>query len=77
MRLHAAGHRIVLEPAVRGTHLKRWTLGSMLATDLGARGAPWVALRLERGGAGGGALNLVVAPAPGGASRPSRRPAPR
>ena len=58
MRLHAAGHRIVLEPAVRGTHLKRWTLGSMLRTDLAARGAPWVALRLERGGAGGGALNL-------------------
>ena len=58
MRLHAAGHRILLEPAVRGTHLKRWTLASMLATDLGARGAPWVALRLERGGAGGGALNL-------------------
>jgi len=58
MRLHAAGHRIVLDPAVRGTHLKRWTLASMLRTDLTARGAPWVALRLERGGAGGGALNL-------------------
>ncbi len=58
MRLHAAGRRIVLDPAVRGTHLKRWTLISMLRTDLAARGAPWVALRLERGGAGGGALNL-------------------
>ena len=31
----------------------------MLRTDLAARGAPWVALRLERGGAGGGALNLA------------------
>jgi GT2 family glycosyltransferase len=59
MRLHAAGRRIVLDPAVRGTHLKRWTLASMLRTDLAARGAPWVALRLERGGAGGGALNLA------------------
>ena len=26
MRLHAAGRRIALDPAVRGTHLKRWTL---------------------------------------------------
>jgi len=59
MRLHAAGRRIALDPAVRGTHLKRWTLWSMLRTDLAARGAPWVALRLERGGAGGGALNLA------------------
>lgn len=58
MRLHAAGERIALDPAARGTHLKRWTLRSMLRTDLAARGAPWVALRLERGGAGGGALNL-------------------
>ena len=61
MRLHAAGRRIMLDPAVRGTHLKRWTLASMLRTDLAARGAPWVALRLERGGAGGGALNLAWA----------------
>jgi len=60
MRLHAAGRRIALDPAVRGTHLKRWTLVSMLRTDLAARGAPWVALRLERGGAGGSrALNLA------------------
>ncbi len=59
MRLHAAGRRIALDPAVRGTHLKRWTLGSMLRADLLARGAPWVALRLERGGAGGAALNLA------------------
>jgi hypothetical protein len=58
MRLHAAGRRIELDPNARGTHLKRWTLASMLRTDFGARGAPWVALRLERGGAGGGALNL-------------------
>ena len=58
MRLHAAGRRIALDPRARGTHLKRWTLRSMLRTDLAARGAPWVALRLERGGAGGAVLNL-------------------
>ncbi|HVF77889.1 MAG TPA: glycosyltransferase [Solirubrobacteraceae bacterium] len=58
MRLHAAGRRIALEPQAQGTHLKRWTLRSMLRTDLAARGAPWVALRLERGGDGAAALNL-------------------
>lgn len=57
VRLCAAGRRIALEPAARGTHLKRWTLRSMLRTDLAARGAPWVALALERRSAGG-ALNL-------------------
>lgn len=56
-RLCAAGRRIALEPAARGTHLKRWTLRSMLRTDLAARGAPWVALALERGSAGT-SLNL-------------------
>jgi hypothetical protein len=57
MRLCAAGRRIALEPAARGRHLKRWTLRSMLRTDVTARGAPWVALLLERR-AGTGALNL-------------------
>lgn len=57
MRLRAAGARIELVPAARGTHLKRWTLRSMLRTDFGARGVPWVALMLERGSAGR-SLNL-------------------
>ena len=57
MRLCASGARIALDPAVRGTHLKRWTLRSMLRTDFAARGVPWVALALERRGAGT-ALNL-------------------
>jgi GT2 family glycosyltransferase len=57
MRLHAAGRRIALDPSVQGTHLKRWTLRSMLRTDLADRGVPWVALALERGAAGT-ALNL-------------------
>ncbi len=51
MRMRAAGARIELVPAARGTHLKRWTLRSMLHTDFAARGVPWVTLLLERGGA--------------------------
>ena len=57
MRLCDRGGRIVLDPAVRGTHLKRWTLRSMIRTDFASRGVPWVALALERRGAGT-ALNL-------------------
>jgi len=57
MRLKDAGLRVALDPSARGTHLKRWTLRAMLRTDLADRGAPWVALALQRGGAGT-ALNL-------------------
>jgi glycosyltransferase involved in cell wall biosynthesis len=49
MRLTADGRRIVLDPAVQGTHLKRWRLGQMLHTDLVRRGLPWAQLLLERG----------------------------
>lgn len=58
MRLSAAGRRIALEPAARGTHLKRWTLLSMLRTDFLARGVPWVGLQLDARHAGD-ALNLA------------------
>jgi hypothetical protein len=44
MRLSAAGSRIRLDPELQGTHLKRWTLGSMIRTDFRGRGVPWVAL---------------------------------
>jgi len=44
MRLARTGALIRLDPKVQGTHLKRWTLGGMLRTDLHARGVPWVAL---------------------------------
>ena len=47
MRLSATGARIVLDPAVQGKHLKRWTLGQMVRTDLFRRGIPWVELLLE------------------------------
>jgi GT2 family glycosyltransferase len=49
LRLSGAGARIELRPEVTGRHLKRWTLASMLRTDVRDRGAPWVALMLREG----------------------------
>ena len=57
MRLHAAGGRIRLDPAVQGAHLKRWNLPAMVRTDLLVRGAPWVGLLLRHRSAAVG-LNL-------------------
>lgn len=48
MRVTAAGGRIVLDPELRGTHLKRWPVGLMLRTDFWGRGTPWVRLLLRR-----------------------------
>ena len=48
-RLCEAGGRLRLDPSIQGTHLKRWTLRSMLWTDFARRGAPWVALQLRTG----------------------------
>ena len=47
-RLSDAGYRVLLEPSIRATHLKRWTLWSMLRTDLTARAIPWMRLLLIR-----------------------------
>ena len=47
-RLRELGGRIELDPAIRGTHLKAWTLRSMIATDFARRGVPWTRLQLER-----------------------------
>jgi hypothetical protein len=57
MRLVARDKRIVLDPAIQGKHLKRWTLGSMVSTDLLRRGSPWVQLLLD-GSADSTTLNL-------------------
>jgi GT2 family glycosyltransferase len=46
-RLSAAGHRVELDPGILGTHLKVWTLRSMVWTDLARRGIPWVALQIR------------------------------
>lgn len=56
-RIAAEGGRIVLDPAIRGTHLKRWTVGSMVRTDFARRGVPWVEL-VVRSTAPPAALNL-------------------
>jgi len=48
MRLYERGKRAVLDPAIQGKHLKRWTLLSMTKTDLLQRGVPWLRLILER-----------------------------
>ena len=59
MRLSDGGARIMLDPAVQGTHLKRWTLASMIRTDLLIRGIPWVGLLLvHRGSSAASTLNL-------------------
>src|SRR5215208_207758 len=57
MRIHARGGRIVLDPAIQGKHLKKWTLASMTKTDLLRRGVPWLRLVLETR-SGSTALNL-------------------
>jgi Glycosyl transferase family 2 len=48
MRLAEAGRKVRLDPELQGTHLKRWSLGEMLETDLRRRGLPWVLLLLEQ-----------------------------
>ncbi len=48
MRLVSSGNRILLDPTILGQHHKRWTLGSMIRTDLLRRGVPWVQLLLQR-----------------------------
>lgn len=57
IRLADRGARIELDPRIQGTHLKSWTLSSMLETDFARRGVPWVALMARRGEAPT-ALNL-------------------
>jgi hypothetical protein len=57
MRLRERGARLLLDPSIRGRHLKAWTPLSMARTDLWRRGVPWARLLLARGG-GSGALNL-------------------
>jgi glycosyltransferase involved in cell wall biosynthesis len=58
MRLRRDGGVIVLDPAIQGKHLKRWTLSSMIATDLFHRGVPWLRLILD-GRADADTLNLT------------------
>lgn len=48
LRLHDDGGRILLDPTIQGTHLKRWTLGLMVRTDIQQRAIPWSRLMLGR-----------------------------
>jgi len=46
-RLKAAGHRILFEPALQVTHLKRWTMRSLVHSDIFRRALPWTWLLLR------------------------------
>jgi len=49
-RLRARGSRILLDPTLQVKHLKRWTLASMVWTDLRYRAFKWARLLLANGG---------------------------
>lgn len=40
----ADGRRIILDPSAQCKHLKRWTFGSIIRTDILQRGIPWIDL---------------------------------
>ena len=46
-RLCRAGFRILLDKSLQGTHLKQWTLSSLLRTDIFSRALPWSRLILD------------------------------
>ncbi len=48
MRVSGAGGRIVLDPMLRGTHMKSWPVARMVSTDFWRRGIPWARLLLRR-----------------------------
>ncbi len=49
-RLVRAGARIIVDPALQVTHLKRWSILSLLWTDVARRAIPWTLLAMETGG---------------------------
>jgi cellulose synthase/poly-beta-1,6-N-acetylglucosamine synthase-like glycosyltransferase len=58
-RIRRLGCRILLDPAIQVTHLKKWTLGAVVRTDLRDRGIPWARLLMHRGAMmSTGTLNL-------------------
>lgn len=48
-RLREAGNQIWLDKQMQVTHLKRWSLGSLLRSDIFDRAIPWSRLVLEKG----------------------------
>jgi len=59
-RLRRGGGRILLDPTIQGTHLKRWTFWNMLETDVLRRALPWGRL-LQQPGHAGDVLNVTAA----------------
>jgi GT2 family glycosyltransferase len=56
-RLTAAGYEVLLDPTLSASHLKRWTIGSAIRSDVRDRGIPWTQL-IWRYGALTSDLNL-------------------
>jgi GT2 family glycosyltransferase len=48
-RLTNAGYEVILDPTLSACHLKRWTVGSALVSDVRDRGIPWTQLILRYG----------------------------
>ncbi len=48
LRLWRQGGRILLDPTIQGCHHKRWTLASMVLTDIRQRAIPWSRLLLDQ-----------------------------
>jgi GT2 family glycosyltransferase len=48
-RLRRAGYRIFLDKSLQSMHLKRWTLRSVMRTDIVHRAIPWSRLIIESG----------------------------
>ncbi|MGH8068031.1 MAG: glycosyltransferase family 2 protein [Candidatus Entotheonellia bacterium] len=49
LRLRQAGYRILLDKSLQAKHLKKWTLRSVIKTDIACRAIPWSRLILESG----------------------------
>jgi len=47
-RMSAHGYRILLQPEIQVTHLKRWSFRGMLKADFMDRGVPWARLLAEQ-----------------------------
>src|SRR5205814_2113371 len=49
VRLTRGGRRVVLRPEIQATHLKAWTLASVVRSDVLDRAIPWTRLVLDEG----------------------------
>ncbi|MFL6519571.1 MAG: glycosyltransferase family 2 protein [Chthoniobacterales bacterium] len=49
LRLHSAGHRLLLCSEIQATHRKRWSFWQMIQTDIFRRAIPWTRLLMSHG----------------------------